>query len=112
MALPRQKSGSTDEYIRRAEHLLQRVEQRVEKERCALQRRHSYLTPQFCNPPHGKRRRTTNSAALAGPFERKDYGALPPCDGTQASRGALAFGSHRQRRHRTVSPLANPARAD
>ena len=35
------KSGSTDEYIRRAEHLLQRVE----KERCALQRRHSYLTP-------------------------------------------------------------------
>ena len=38
----------------------------------------------------------------------KDYGALPPCDGTQASRGALAFGSHRQRRHRTVSNLANP----
>src|SRR5437016_11979450 len=67
------------------------------------------ITPQFCNPPHGKRRRTTSSAALAGLFEPKDYGALPPCDGSQASRGALAFGSHRQRRHRTVSTLANPA---
>jgi hypothetical protein len=48
------------------------------------------------------------SAAFARPFEPKDYGALPPCDGTQASRGALAFGSHRQWRHRTVSTLANP----
>src|SRR3982074_2266903 len=99
------KSGSTDEYLRRTEDLLQRIE----KERCSLQRRHSYITPQFCNPPHGKRRRTTISATLAGPFEPEDYGALPPCDGTQASRGALAFGSHRQRRHRTVSTLANPA---
>src|ERR1700732_19472 len=86
------------------EHLLQRVE----KERSALQRRHSYIEAQFCNPPHGKRRGTTTSAVLAGPFEPEDYVALPPCDGTQASRGALAFGSHRQRRHRTVSTLANP----
>ena len=50
---------------------------------------------------------------LAGPFEHKDYGALSPCDGTQASRGALTFGSDQQRLHRTVSAhtgltLANP----
>ena len=61
---------------------------------------------------HGKRRRTAGSAVLAGPFEPKDYGALPPCHGTEASRGALAFGSDQQRRHRTVSTLANPAQAD
>src|SRR4029077_14812457 len=71
------------------------------------------LRHSVCHAPHGKRRRTTSSAALAGPFEPKDYGALPPCDGTQASRSALTFGSHRQRLHRTVSAhteitLANP----
>src|SRR5271166_5004593 len=40
---------------------------------------------------------------LLGHSSLKDYGALPPCDGTQASPGALAFGPHWQRRHRTVS---------
>src|SRR5271165_528581 len=84
--------------MRRGEHLLPRVE----KERCATQGRHPSFAPFVCHSPHGKRRRTTSSAVLAGPFEPKDYGALPPCDGTQASRGALAFGPHWQRRHRTV----------
>src|ERR1700704_402605 len=82
--------------MRRGEHLLPRVE----KERCATQGRHPSFAPFVCNSPHGKRRRTISSAVLAGPFEPKDYGALPPCDGTQASRGALAFGPHRQRLHR------------
>src|SRR6266404_9199166 len=68
--------------MRRGEHLLPRVE----KERCATQGRHPSFAPQFCNSPHGKRRRTTNSAVLARPFEPKDYGALPPCDGTQARK--------------------------
>src|SRR4029077_4071234 len=72
-----------------------RSPQRVEKERCATQGRHPSFAPLVCHSPHGKRCRTTSSAALAGPFEPKDYGALPPCDSTQASRGALAFGSHR-----------------
>src|ERR1700693_1816442 len=85
--------------MRRGEHLLPRVE----KERCATQGRHSSFAPFVCHSPHGKRRGTTASAVLAGPFEPKDYGALPPCDGTQASRGALAFGPHWQRRHRTVN---------
>src|SRR6266404_4759079 len=85
--------------MRRGEHLLPRVE----KERCATQGRHPSFAPQFCNSPHGKRRRTAGSAVLAGPFEPKDYGALSPCDGTQAGRGALAFGSDQQRLHRTVS---------
>ena len=86
---------------------------RVEKERCATQGRHPSFEAFVCHSPHGKRRRTTSSAGLAGPFEHKDYGALSPCDGTQASRGALAFGSDQQRLHRTVSAhtgltLANP----
>ena len=71
--------------------------------RCATQGRHPSFEAFVCNSPHGKRRGTTDSAVLAGPFEPKDYGALPPCDGTQASRGALAFGSHRHKLHRTVS---------
>src|ERR1700739_4953052 len=85
----------------------------VGKERCATQGRHPSFEAFVCNSPHGKRRRTTSSAALAGPFEHKNYGALSPCDGTQASRGALTFGSDQQRLHRTVSAhtgltLANP----
>src|SRR6202163_1294031 len=95
--------------IYRAEHLLHRVG----KERCATKGRHPSFKAFLCHSPHGKRRRTTISAGLAGPFEHKDYGALSPCDGTQASRGALTFGSDQQRLHRTVSAhtgltLANP----
>src|SRR6202011_1020979 len=85
--------------MRRGEHLLPRVE----KERCATQGWHPSFAPFVRHAPHGKRRRTAGSAVLAGPFEPKDYGALSPCDGTQASRGALAFGSDQQRLHRTLS---------
>ena len=65
-----------------------------------MQRWHSSFAPFVRHASHGKRRRTAGSA---GPVEPKDYGALSPCDGTQAGRGALAFGSDQQRLHRTVS---------
>ena len=55
------------------------------------QGRHPSFEALVCHSPHGKRRRTTSSPSLAGPFEHQDYGALSPCDGTQASRGALTL---------------------
>src|SRR6202049_5408397 len=85
--------------MRQGEDLLPRVE----KEQCAMQMCHSSCAPFVRHASQGKRRRTAGSAVLARPFEPKDYGALSPCDGTQAGRGALAFGSDQQRLHRTVS---------
>src|SRR6202022_4812875 len=57
-----------DLHNQRSEHLLPRGQ----KERCAVQRRHSYVTTQFCNPPYRKRRRTTGAATAPA--------SVPPSD--------------------------------
>src|SRR6516164_4917176 len=50
-------------------HRTEDLSPRSQKEWSALQRRHSYITAQFCNPPHRKRRGTTGGATIDGPCE-------------------------------------------
>jgi hypothetical protein len=89
----------TNLHNQRAEHLLPRGQ----KERCTVQRRHSYVTPQFCNSPHRKRRGTTRGVTVDGPCKPDDYGALPACDRVQARLDAFASGSHRYQPPRPLS---------